>query len=132
MLHAISVKDYMTGDVITFSPETDVLEAIRLLVEHGISGAPVVDHLGNMIGFLSEKDCMKVALQASYYGERGGRVGEFMMHEVQKVDADSSLVDVAERFQKGPYRRFPVVNDENRLVGTISRRDVLRALETLW
>lgn len=132
MLHSISVKDYMAGNVVTFTPDSDVLDAIRLLVENGISGAPVVDHLGNMIGFLSEKDCMKVCLQASYYGERGGKVGEFMIHEVKTVDADSNLVEVAELFLKGPYRRFPVVDDENRLVGTISRRDVLKALENLW
>lgn len=132
MLTSITVKDYMVGDVITFTPDTDVLEAIRKLVEHGISGAPVVDHLGNMVGFLSEKDCMKVALQASYYGERGGNVSQFMVHKVETVEAETNLVEVAEMFMKGPHRRFPVVDDENRLVGTISRRDILKALEVLW
>ena len=131
MLHSISVKDYMAGDLITFNPEMDVLDAIHLLLQHRISGAPVIDNLGNIVGLLSEKDCIKVALTASYYEERGGKVAEFMSSNVKTVDANASLVDVAEMFLNEPFRRYPVV-DDNRLVGQISRRDVLRALEALW
>ena len=131
MLHAISVKDYMVGDLITFKPDMDVLDAIHLLLEHRISGAPVVDNLGNIVGMLSEVDCIQVALTSSYYEEKGGKVEEYMSKTVKTVDADTSLVDVAEMFLKDPYRRYPVV-DDNRLVGQISRRDVLRALEELW
>lgn len=131
MLHSISVKDYMAGDLITFKPDMDVLDAIHLLLQHRISGAPVVDNLGNIVGLLSEKDCIKIALTASYYEERGGKVSEYMTTNVKTVDANASLVDVAEMFLNEPFRRYPVM-DENRLVGQISRRDVLRALEALW
>ncbi|MDX1604986.1 MAG: CBS domain-containing protein, partial [Candidatus Competibacterales bacterium] len=109
-----------------------ILDAIHLLLKNRISGAPVVDKLGNIVGILSEKDCLKVMLTASYYEEPGGKVEEFMTPEVKTVDAESSLVDVAEIFLETNYRRFPVVADGNRLVGQISRRDVLRALERLW
>ena len=132
MLHSISVKDYMASNLVTFTPDMGILDAIHLLLKNRISGAPVVDKLGNIVGILSEKDCLKVMLTASYYEEPGGKVEEFMTPEVKTVDAESSLVDVAEIFLETNYRRFPVVADGNRLVGQISRRDVLRALERLW
>jgi CBS domain-containing protein len=98
MFTSTSVKDYMTASLITFTPDMDVLEAIRLLLENGISGAPVVDKLGNIIGILSERDCIKVALTAGYHGEKGGKVAEFMSRSVKTIDATASLMDVAKRF----------------------------------
>jgi CBS domain-containing protein len=132
MLHSITVKDYMAASLITFTPEMDILEAIHLLVSKRISGAPVVDNLGNIVGILSEKDCLAVALQSSYHGEMGGRVKEFMTEKVATVSSNASLVDVARMFLETNFRRYPVVDDNNRLVGQISRRDVLKALEALW
>lgn len=132
MLHSISVKDYMASSLVTFTPDTGILEAIHLLLSNRISGAPVVDKLGNIVGILSEKDCLRVALASSYYEEPGGKVHEYMTPQVKTVDAEASLVDVAELFLQTNFRRFPVVADGNRLVGQISRRDVLRALEQVW
>jgi len=127
----VKVKDYMSASLVTFTPEMEVLDAIHLLLQNGISGAPVVDEHGNLVGILSEKDCLKVALHAGYHEVLGGRVADYMSPEVETVEAESGIIDVAERFIKGQFRRFPVVAD-NRLVGQISRRDVLRALEALW
>jgi CBS domain-containing protein len=124
------VKDYMTRSVITFRPDTDVLDAVHELVTNRIAGAPVVDAAGNLVGMLSELDCMKVALQAGYHGHWGGPVSDFMTPDTQTVDAEMSIVDLAQHFVDTRFRRFPVV-DGNRLVGQISRRDVLRALEYL-
>lgn len=124
------VKDYMVRTVITFKPETPVLDAVHTLVENRIAGAPVVDHEGNLIGMLSELDCMKVALQAGYYGEYGGPVSDYMSHGVETVNLEMSIVDLAQKFIDTRFRRFPVT-DKNRLVGQISRRDVLRALEVI-
>ena len=130
-LRAIKVSDYMASSVITFRKETSVLQAIKVMIDNGISGAPVVDNLGNMIGMLSEKDCMKVALDASYHEFGGGTVGEYMYPKVETVDADANILDIADRFLREAYRRFPVTKDD-RLVGQISRRDVLRALDRMW
>lgn len=130
MTKPIAVRYYMAKDLITFTADMDVLDAIRILIDHKISGAPVIDKRGNLIGLLSEKDCMKVSLNANYYGGRGGRVEDFMTRHVQVIDADRTIVEVAERFDEYPFRRYPVV-DKNRLVGQISRRDVLRALQEL-
>ncbi len=130
MVTSITVKDFMATNLVIFNPDMDIMEAIRLLTEKRISGAPVVDQLGNLVGMLSEKDCLKIALEAGYHGEWGGRVDEYMSPEIETVDADTSILDVANYFIKGKFRRYPVMQ-ENRLVGQISRRDVLRALQTL-
>lgn len=131
MLRSIRVKDYMAASLVTLEPDMDILRAIHQLVEKRISGAPVVDEHGNLIGVLSEQDCLKVALEAGYHETYGGRVSEYMSHEVRTIEADTSIVELAEMFLDTPYRRYPVV-ENNRLVGQISRRDVLRALEQLW
>jgi CBS domain-containing protein len=124
---AATVKDYMSGKLVTFSPQMDVLDAIHELVQRRIAGAPVVDDHGNLVGMLSEFDCMQVVLAASYHGEPGGPVSDLMVADVKTVDAGMSIVDLAELFIATGYRRFPVLKD-NRLIGQISRRDVLRAL----
>lgn len=131
MLKSVKVRDYMAANLVMLSPDMEILRAIHTLVEHRISGAPVVDMRGNLVGVLSEQDCMRVALNAGYHEQYGGRVNEFMSKDVRTVDADTSILALAQRFIDTPYRRYPVVHD-NRLVGQISRRDVLRALEHLW
>lgn len=130
MLASLKVKDYMNGTKITFTPDMDVLRAIHQLIEYKISGAPVIDHHGNLIGFLSEKDCMQVALNAAYQGEAAGRVAEFMHEGCETVDGDTSIIDVAQTFLKTAFKCLPVVK-ENRLVGSITRQNILKALETM-
>lgn len=124
------VKDYMARSLVTFRPDMDVLDAVQALVTNRIAGAPVVDASGNLIGMLSELDCMRVALDAGYHGHWGGPVSEFMSVDTKTVDATMNIVDLAQLFVESEYRRFPVV-DDNRLVGQVSRRDVLRALAYL-
>ncbi|OUR83235.1 CBS domain-containing protein [Cycloclasticus sp. 46_120_T64] len=133
MLKSVLIKDYMATNLITFTAEMEIAEAIKYLNTHKISGAPVVDAKGNLKGILSEKDCLKVALQSSYYEDwMGGVVAEYMTAEVETVLETASVVDLADKFIKSPLKRYPVLNDEGNLVGQISRSDVLRALEILW
>ena len=60
----VTVRDYMSATLVTFTPDTDILAAINQLIAKRISGAPVVDRQGNLVGVLSEKDCLQAALQA--------------------------------------------------------------------
>ena len=124
------VRDYMAGRLVTFKPDTDVLDAIHELLQNRIAGAPVVNDHGELLGMLSELDCLKIALNAGYYGDWGGPVADYMTPDVETVDADMSIIDLAQKFLKSGFRRFPVLRN-NRLVGQISRRDVLRALSQL-
>jgi len=127
----VTAKDYMSANLVTLAPDMDILKAVGVLVEKRIMGAPVVDKQGNLVGILSEKDCLRVALQSSYHEESAGRVADYMNPDVKTVDVDTGIVEIAGLFLQEDYRLFAVMKD-NRLVGQISRRDVLRALGKLW
>jgi CBS domain-containing protein len=127
MLAKIVVEDYMTKRLVTLTKDTNVIDAIKKLLDHKITSAPVVDSKGQMIGVFSEKDGMKVFLESVYDQGMSGKVGEFMTTEIIKVDATLSIVNLAEKFQTNAVRSFPVFQD-GELVGVISRTDVLKAL----
>lgn len=127
---AIIARDYMTKAVATLDPDTNLLDAVQLLLERRISGAPVVDSHGNLVGILTEKDCLRAALNATYHGDLGGLVSDHMQRDVATVADDTPIFEVARLFINGHFRRYPVTHG-HRLVGTISRRDVLRALQQL-
>ncbi len=131
MKEAKTAKQAMSRGLVTLKPEMDVLEALRILVEQRLSGAPVVDQIGNLIGMLTERDCMQIALGAGYHSEDGGRVENFMTESVVTVDADTPVTEIAERFASSHFRRLPVM-EQGRLIGIISRRDVLKQLEAAW
>ncbi len=125
------VRDYMAADLVTLRPEMDILQAMEILLHRKISGAPVVDAAGALVGVLSKKDCLRAALNAAYFQESGRPVADFMSRSVQTLAAETDLVAAAEQFLASSFRRFPVVQD-GRLVGQISRADVLRALVENW
>ncbi|MBC8346132.1 MAG: CBS domain-containing protein [Candidatus Marinimicrobia bacterium] len=124
-----AVKDIMTKKLVTFQPDMHVRAAIDSLLKHKISGAPVVDENGNLIGVLSEIDCMPTIIQDSYYSDSGGSVRDFMSTDVTTVSPEMGIVDLAELFLKKHFRRLPVV-DNDMLVGQVSRRDVLKAIQS--
>lgn len=121
------VRDFMTKNPLSITPDTEIMRAVHLLVSKDISGLPVVDDQGMLVGILTERDCIEVALQAGYFDELGGRVEQYMSTSVETVEPDSSLMDLAELFARSPFRRCPVI-EEGKLVGLICRRDILHAL----
>lgn len=126
------VRDFMTTSVLTVSPDTEIMRAIRLLVDEDLSGFPVVNEARGLVGFLTERDVIRVAIQAGYFDEIGGSVADYMTRDVLTVHPEDGLMDVAELFADSPFRRCPVV-ENGRLVGLICRRDVLRAMtESAW
>ncbi|MFZ2404701.1 MAG: CBS domain-containing protein [Methylobacter sp.] len=127
MLAKITVADYMSKRLVTLTKDTDVVDAVNKLLDHKITSAPVVDQRGQLLGMFSEKDVMSIVLETAYNQGMSGKVGDYMTIEVISVDADSSIVDLAEKFQQTTVRSFPVFQD-NDLVGIVSRTDVLRAL----
>ncbi|WP_373503687.1 CBS domain-containing protein [Aestuariivirga sp.] len=125
------IRDYMASKVVTLSPDMEILRAMELLLEMKFSGAPVVDESGRLVGVLSKKDCLKAALNASYHQQWGGNVADYMSMSVETLDANLDLVAAAEQFLASHYRRFPVMED-GRMIGQISRADLLRALVECW
>ena len=121
----ITARDFMVTDVITVSPATDVIDAVRLLLEHHISGAPVVDATGKYLGVFSEKCSMHVLLDAAYDQLPVQDVRSFMDAEAQTIAPETHLLSIAQVFLLTPYRRLPVLED-GKLVGLVTRRDVMK------
>ncbi len=125
-MRSVKIADYMTKRIVTLKPNDSVVDAMRTLLRHRISGAPVIDEFGRLVGVLSATDLLAVVVQDSYYDEPRGLVADFMTSPVETVDWSSDIYSLAERFRSSHRRRFPVLQD-GELVGQISRRDLLRA-----
>lgn len=129
-----ATREFMTREVIGVTPEMDIYEAIGLLLEHRISGAPVVvaDAGGKrLVGIISEKDCLSILTNGAFYGPSGGPVEQYMSINPKTVSPDTDIFTVAGIFIAKRYRRLPVVQD-GFLVGVVSRRDVLDASRRIW
>jgi len=126
--NTLFIKDYMTQNPICLTADIDILKAISLLLKHHISGAPIVDNKGRLLGILTERDCIKVAVNAGYFDDFGGQVSDYMTANVETVSMDDNLMDVAQKLVESSFRRYPVIAD-GILVGLITRRDILAALE---
>ena len=100
-----TVADIMATRLVTFTPDTNIHEAIRILLEKRLSGAPVVDGDGALVGVLSKKDCLKIVLSSRYYDDRGGSVREFMSTPVETLDAGQDLVSAAQHFLGSHFDR---------------------------
>jgi len=125
-----SIKEFMAKQLITFQSDTPIETAMESFLENKISGAPVLDNQGKLVGVLSEKDCMRTLFESSYYNNLGGFVKEYMSTDLKTINIYDTLSNVADEFIKSRFRRFPVMEGD-KLVGQISRRDILRAIVKL-
>lgn len=127
MLTKITVADYMTTHLVKLTKDMSGIDAIKKILGHKITGAPVFDEHDKVIGMFSEKDALKMVLEVAYNQSTSGNVTDFMTPEVVRVEAEMSIIDLADKFKNSSIRSFPVYRDQD-LVGIISRTDVLRAL----
>ncbi len=124
------VSDYMDKSFVTLTPDMDVYKAIDIMIDKKITGAAVVDEKGNLVGVLSEKDCLRTLVHAAYSGLPAGKVSDFMTTRVITISPDLDVFTVADQFLKINHRRLLVVKN-NKLVGQITRRDLLRAIQKI-
>ncbi|WP_103866524.1 MULTISPECIES: CBS domain-containing protein [Aquimarina] len=124
----IKVSDYMTRDLITFSPDQSVMEVVESLIKHKISGGPVVDENNQLLGIISEGDCLKQLNESRYYNMPidDAKVEKFMVKDVETIDGNLNIFDAANKFLETKRRRFPILED-GKLVGQISQKDVMKA-----
>ena len=132
-LEAPSVTEYMTKDLITFKLDTEINDVIESLLKNRISGAPVLNDHGEVVGLIDDKDCLNVLVSSAYYNQPVVKdtVSTYMSSVMKSVSIHDTIVDVANTFVQGPYKRFLVLDDNGRLVGQISRRDILRAIKEM-
>lgn len=127
-----SVAKYMATNLFTFSPDQGIDEAIDIMLNKRISGGPVLDERGALVGMLSERDCLKIMVDAAYlnYPVGRGTVADYMSKDIKTIDISKDVLDAANMFLSGSVRRFPVV-ENGKLKGQISRRDIMKAAREL-
>lgn len=130
MIKSIGADECITHNSVTLSEETDLFEAIHLLLKHKVSGATVINSDNEVIGVLSELDCLKAILDGSYYGDVGGTVGQYMTKQVQSIEdiETMDILQVAKMMIDGSRRRIPVVKN-GKFAGQVSCRSVLQAVK---
>ena len=124
MTQSVVARDMMVRKLITLSPQMEVFQAIRLLVKHKISGAPVVDENYQLLGVFTEKSAMSAIMDAAYEQMPSSEVQTFMVKELVTIGPETDLLNIIQIFRDQPTRRLQVV-DNGRMVGQISRRDVI-------
>ncbi|ABD80972.1 CBS domain-containing protein [Saccharophagus degradans] len=129
-MHSILVRDYMDRNPHAINQLASVREAIGVLVNEGITGAPVIDDSKTLVGFISEHDCIRQLLNDAFYYDESAAIGAIMRTDLKSVTPDTSILTIAEAMANGPPKNYPVV-DNGKLVGLISRAHVLRALLTV-
>lgn len=123
----VLARDLMKRNVHAVREHERVCDVVRVLVHRGYSGAPVVDDAGKLIGMLSERDCIQALIRAVVHSLPSSYVRDVMSTDLTTVSPDAHLLTVANHFLYGGRRRLPVVDDDGRLLGQISRSDLLRA-----
>ncbi|WP_439483628.1 CBS domain-containing protein [Cyclobacterium plantarum] len=126
------VSDHMSTNLVTFHPNDTIDHVIMAMTKKNISGAPVVDEDGNLVGMISEGDCLKEIVKGQYTNtpKFPGSVEEHMTKEVITMPPDISIFDAADQFLTLRIRRFPVVKN-GALLGQISVSDIIRAMPKL-
>jgi predicted transcriptional regulator len=124
-----TVRDHMDTRSLTLRPHMPILDAVDFLLENHITGAPVVNDDGNLVGLLSEKDCLRLIARGVDAEMPKGSVGDYMSTELSTIEPEMNIYFAAGVFLSHTMRRLPVV-ENGKLVGVITRFDILRAIQT--
>lgn len=124
----LTVNDYMTRKLITFKPEQSLEDVIQALIRYKISGGPVVNEKNELVGIISEGDCIKHISESRYHNlpMENRQVKDHMVTHVETIDGNMNIFDAANKFLNEKRRRFPIL-ENGRLVGQISQKDILKA-----
>jgi CBS domain-containing protein len=123
----VKAKDVMSTKVTTVDEYANVMEVIKLLVEHNVTGLPVVDDSGRLLGMVTEKDILILLLYDP--DVKSKTVTDLMTTEITHFDEDENLMKIFESLVQSNFRRVPILS-EGRLVGIVSRRDIIKFLST--
>ena len=124
----VLVRDYMSTKLITFKSGEEIEKVIDSLIKNRISGAPVVNNKNELIGVISEGDCIKYISDSRYYNMplEKSTVEKHMVKNVETIEGSMNIFDAANKFLESKRRRFPIV-ENGKLIGQISQKDILKA-----
>lgn len=125
------ITKYMAKNLITFIADTEIKVVIDTLLEKKISGAPVLNENNEIIGVIDDKDCLGTLVDSAYHNVPilNKKVSSYMTEVYKTIGIESDIVDAANEFLNSSYKRLLVVDDDGKLKGQISRRDILRAIQ---
>ena len=127
-MDSLTATDIMARSEATLDPESDIYDALKRLLKSRQTGAPVVDRDGTLLGMLTERDCLKVLVGGALDGLPTGKVSDYMTAPAESITPTTSLFDIAHIFLTRSYRKLPVVDPDGRVIGQVSRRDMLIAI----
>jgi len=122
------VKDFMNTNFAKISVDMPVITASIELIKKEALGGPIVDHENKLLGWISEQECLQVTTQFAYHNQRVALVKDIMRDDVLSIKMDQSIFSLAEKMIGTQPKNYPVVNEENKVIGVITRRRVLKAL----
>lgn len=126
-MQSLKVKDYMNHQAVTFTPSMSLSAALEKVLHSAHVGGPVINEQEEVVGFLSEQDLLDKLIKVSYHCQDTHIVSDCMYREVLSVTPETSIIDLAAMMQVGKPKVYPVI-DSGKLVGIISRSDVLKAV----
>ena len=129
MLQSVNLRDYMLLHPVKVKADANMMEAMKVIIDNKISGLCVVDDADNLVGILSELDCLRAVLSATYNKTSVGKVSEYMATDNLVVaHPEEDIVDVAQDMLTKNKRRRPVV-ENGKLIGQITCRQLLTAVK---
>jgi len=127
-MKSIKIADYMNKHPVILNIEMSVAEASEKLINSRQNGGPVVDVYKHVIGFVSEQECLNHLLEDTYLSEPHATVEDMMRTDVLSVGCEDSILDLAQKMSTNKPKLYPVVDESNRLLGIITRSDILSAI----
>lgn len=125
-----TARDALSKYSVTLLPDMDVLQAIDVLVKRRVAAAPVVNERKELLGILTEKDCLRVLSNTTWGEISGGEVADFMSEPRAVLTPEMSLFEAANAFLETNFPVLPMAADD-RLVGRVTRQDVLRRMQAV-
>lgn len=122
------ISEFMDKTFVTLDKDMDVYKAIDVLLDRGLTSAVVVDPYDRILGILSEKDCLTVLTKSVYHVLPSAKVSDIMTTKVITTSASTDVFKVADIFLKHFFRRLVIADEDNKMIGQITRRDLLRVI----
>ena len=128
-MESLKVIDHMNRRTVRLTQDMPVAQAVEALLLGKQTGAPVVDSNNQLVGFLSEQDCLSRMITSSYYREQVSRVKDLMVSPALSVKGYDSILELAQTMLKEKPKVYPVVDDNGEVLGSINRSQVLNAID---
>lgn len=129
------VSEYMVsvGQLITFKSDTPVMEVLSALLDNRITGAPILNEKGEVVGLIDDKDCLNILVGSAYYNHpiEKETVSNYMSNVMKSISLDNDIMSVANIFLTTQFKRLLIMDSNGKLAGQISRRDILRAIKDM-